>query len=387
MEKLQSTSYNHSRRYCLPYDCRIPDLTSLADRNIIPHLQSLAWQFRTAYLKLLSHKILLPSEISELLGCLFYHTNQLASSPDIFPDGSKIHINPFFEENSDNKDVFVIYDHYMNILRYDYADPSIFVKELVLIVRQQIEDIRKMHVSLHEFTAFIAGMSLMFDGLLERTGCVVNPNPSEKPREYDNIDYAAGPTTQEISPLLRWKGGHQTFALMVLFSADEIEKARISFNMNWEKATEHLYRASIFFRASTAIMWVASQFPSQVYLETVRPSMISTEMPNGFSGDQNRDFEYWRFTKNKFIADIKLHWDSIPACLRAAVMQFRSTYIRDGESHILLASEMIGDSASLSQIEAEKAYHFKHKSAAEILRDITRQRIAEFSFTDKSIQS
>jgi hypothetical protein len=103
------------------------------------------------------------------------------------------------------------------------------------------------------------------------------------PVEYTAPDGRAAPTS--VDPMRRWVLGHQIFAALtqgIIFALQEFEAALPA--LEEPRARDALTLAADLMTASATAFRFTADFPAADYRDVVRPSMISREVGEGFSG-------------------------------------------------------------------------------------------------------
>lgn len=318
-------------------------------------------------------QILTPNEVQRYLSHLykvFYCASDITST---LTQNETIKLNTDFDgrtsEFQNNK--YWNYDKYFNIVRYDHASPTVFIDQLLLVCLNQFHDLIHSQVALSELTIVLKGTCKMFEILCaELDGQTPN---TVTWKLNDTIPSLSMKNPSEYA-LHRWKLGHHFYACFLMFSKAELKKA-ISCDVT--STVQCIENAALLFRSSTAAMWLASIFSAQMYIEVVRPSMMSTDTPGGFTGKHNRDFMNWKSTKDDFLHHFGQHTPISNATI-TALKDFADKYLQDGEQHILLAAAMVGDRCSLRLEDAQINGTTKNnESAVEMLRFLLGKRHRE----------
>jgi len=318
-------------------------------------------------------QILMPSDVHRHLSHLykvFYCASDITLT---LTQNETIELNTDFDGRTSGfqNSKYWNYDKYFNIVRYDHASPMVFIDQLLLVCRNQFHDLIHSQVALSELTIALKGTCKMYELLC-----------SELDGQTPNtVTWRLNDTVQPLSikspgehALHRWKLGHYFYACFLMFSKTELRKAISSEITSTVQCIEN---AALLFRSSTTAMWLASIFSAQMYIEVVRPSMMSTHTPGGFTGKHNRDFMNWKSTKDDFFHHFGQHIPVSTAVL-AALKDFVDKYLQDGEQHILLAAAMVGDKCSLTLEDAQINGTTKNsESAVEMLRFLLGSRHRE----------
>ena len=124
-------------------------------------------------------------------------------------------------------------------------------------------------------------------------------------------------------------------------------------------------------------MWYAADFPRAFYTQHIRPSMVATLAPGGFSGDQNPDHARMSRARRETLIDTfgttPARW---PSPLQEAVRDFHATNVEDNEHHMLIAAAKVGQDMSLAQASWQDQLppHMRSRSAVDVLRRMTNAR-------------
>ena len=362
-----------NRKTVLPIDSGRPNFEEVSSANrlcfILPTLyNSVAPKISSLTIK----RYYSYSQVGEIITSLITDFEIAAVGTEQLSKNMKIVVNDAFTDAPENPhDKFKIYDDYFNTVRYNEAPVEVFADQVILICLQQLYDLAESAAAVSEILYGLKGLMTVIQIIVEELP--IEESISEMPsgqclkNELKEEDERA---------IQRWKVGHAFFALMLLFSKDSLSKLS-----DLDGAVE-LEKATTLFRASTSSMWFASIFSPRMYTEVIRPSMISTQAPGGFSGHQNREYSNWAATKKAGVKWMKEN-KSYDRKMMSAIKRFADIYLQDGEQHILLAAAMVEDKTSLVQDDVIEKYGVKmRKSAVQLLRDIQELRKVEIEFID-----
>lgn len=100
----------------------------------------------------------------------------------------------------------------------------------------------------------------------------------------------AVPSPVQCVAVRRWKLGHQAFHLLLVTMNAQLDQAvRLLRQGEQERTVAVLDDLTRLYRAATALMRYASDFPREEYETLIRPSMMPPWASPGFSGLANRD--------------------------------------------------------------------------------------------------
>jgi hypothetical protein len=372
MKIMDDYYYNfRNHKTVLPIDSKKPWLGGVSSTNPVCSIMTkLNKSVASTVSALTSKQVFSYSDIAELLNSILTDFESAASVTEGLTKDMVLKLNIDFTVNPENTDdKFKIYDDYFDTVRYDEAPVEVFLDQVILICLFQLYDIIESAVAISEITIGVKGIQKVLQIIVDEIPNVVCENSlssgTSLKKEFRGSDEKA---------INRWKVGHAFYALMLIFSRDALLRAVRDSDAN------ELRSAITLFRASTAAMWFASIISPQMYIEVVRPSMISTKAPGGFSGHQNREFSNWAVAKRSIIKWLSER-EELSTNMTDAARRFADNYLQDGEQHILLAAAMVQDRTSLVQDDVTEKYGVKmSKSAVQLLRDIQELRKTEVEF-------
>jgi hypothetical protein len=312
-----------------------------------------------------------------------------------------------------------IYDQYFNVIRVPGMTLAEFLSQVTITGERLVLDLVNAVLEQDEIIVCVQAIALMLEILLEMlpTGAagdrgtaytktnvtgvtpvqgetVYDPDPplgttSATQAEISDAGAEIGVETERLA-FYRWRLGHHFFNLCAIFGQHELKQVcQFLTEQKWQKATESMGRATLFWRATTSAMWYAGNFSAWLYQKLIRPSMVSTRVPNGFSGDQNADYARLKAAKEELKELILTLPTPFPAEAKSfylALQNFVQTYVLDNEHHTLIAAAKVGRDTSLFQKEWQKELPedlLKAKgefSAVKLLREVTELRYREFKF-------
>ena len=288
---------------------------------------------------------------------------------------------------------YIVYDEYFNTIRVPEMTAPQFLCQASATAYEVLGDLPFTMLAREEIEVIFTAIYKMFNCFLPAELDKVPPVPaSYVMQEHNNLQaleylwntLATNIEQRENIAMFRWKVGHHFFNLITTFLTVSTEKAIAAINArDDESAMLHLDRAATFLRAGIACEWYAANFSSDIYAEIVRPSMAMQDVPggDGFSGDQNAEFNRFKVAKELLKGTLRRKRGSLSPQVQHAVRQFVEMYVQDGEHHVLLASAMAGTSPSIAQDEWRKDLPdgTPIQSAVDFLRDMVLARRAEFS--------
>jgi len=293
---------------------------------------------------------------------------------------------------------YSIYDRYFHVIRI--AGPSMLqiLGQVAKTSHMIINDLEYAMLSRDEFTFIINNIKTMFQYIVSNaseqasndivfSGALDRKTDWQQEPEKAWEDNGESPTewTHKVARY-RWITGHHLFNLCSIFCINYLNRAREQFEKGIEvEGNELLRQAGFFLRGTTASMWYAASMPGNIYLKYVRPSMISQESPNGFSGDQNAEYKRLKVSKalleNTLLRLYGAKRTQWPKYVKEAVNEFVEFDTRDCEAHTLIAAAMAGMDTSISQKQWQQNLppDFEHLNAVDLLREITVQRRQSFA--------
>ncbi|GAB5490976.1 MAG: hypothetical protein Phog2KO_11910 [Phototrophicaceae bacterium] len=293
---------------------------------------------------------------------------------------------------------YIVYDEYFNTIRVPEMSASQLLCQCSATAYEVLGDLPFTMLAREEIEVLFMALYKMFNCFLPDKLTNVPPVPaSYVMQEHNNmqaIEYlwdtmATNEAQRENIAMFRWKVGHHLFNMLTFFLTVSTEKAIDAINDADDLlAVKHLDRASTFLRAGIACEWYAANFSSDIYADIVRPSMVMQDVPggDGFSGDQNAEFNRFKTSKEHLKTVLRDKRGSLAPNVELAVRQFVEMYVQDGEHHVLLASAMAGNSPSIAQDEWLKDLPdgMPIQSAVDFLRNMVLARRAEFSQKQKN---
>lgn len=286
-----------------------------------------------------------------------------------------------------------LYDRFFQLFRVQRMTTSQLTAQVTRSCQRVLTDLPCAIVGLDEVTALVEGMGHMLDMLASTSG-------TDGPANDETSAHPDAPAPHEGSltdappewpaglgdrrdwtchvAYYRWLTGHHLFHLATIFCRESLRRAIIALEHDDLAAVEgDLHRAGVFLRTTTAAMWYASAFPRAIYQELIRPAMVSTESPHGFSGTQNADYTRLRTIKahlNERLATRFGHairaWPPEAASLATALTLFHEIDIADAEHH----SHIILSKAGLDSSLAQKKFQGGHDTQRMELNALTEMR-------------
>lgn len=155
----------------------------------------------------------------------------------------------------------------------------------------------------------------------------------------------------ERTAITRWKLGHHAFHLYLVamntLLEDALEAAK---STQWPSLARSLRDFTALLDATTASMKYASDFPSRLYDDLVRPSMMPPFLSPAFSGELNKEHELMldqvkelrRRLKNAASAG-----EEPPEEVAEALSKLRSATVRNRRHHMLVCEKHVEGGVSL----------------------------------------
>lgn len=156
----------------------------------------------------------------------------------------------------------------------------------------------------------------------------------------------------ESLAIMRWRRGHQVFHALLVTLNSVAEESLVAIKKgDTQSLTNNVRYLSVLFNASTATMKYATDFPAEIYEETIRPSMMPPNVKSGLSGSLNKEHTVMRklllelkeSLKNKYGSDHKL-W---PDELAKAWQELEHAKKLNRENHGLVCAKFVDDGVSL----------------------------------------
>lgn len=394
----------------LPADSGMPGSLSQADKNVFQRVSPFCLEVikKSSALEEDMCSVILPvSELSNKLNNL--NESILVVFQELQNEFTAITESASFDTSdqairgvleSESEEVFKgcsIYDKYFNVMRVSNPTTLLILGQVARTAHLILNDLEFAMVSRDQVVFIINNIKLMFQDLVK----TIAPQPSDEIVLSARMNYKVGERLEQggmseendTSPTdwtykvarYRWITGHHLFSLASIFCINFLNKARCEFEKGMEEeGVTMLRQAGLFLRGTTASMWYAASMPGKTYMSYIRPSMISQETPNGFSGDQNT--EYKRLKNSKALLEkslLRLYgakrtgW---PGCIKEAVDEFVEFDTLDCEAHTLIAAAMAGMDNSISQKQWQQNLPpgFERLNAVDLLREITLQRRQSF---------
>lgn len=295
-----------------------------------------------------------------------------------------------------------IYDLYFDVIRVPAMTVSQFAAQATRSCQRIIDDLPYAVLGIDEIHAILQAMTRLFSPFVRPVPGKASVPPPADPmtvsaEHADNEEpyalvwaaSAAGDPdahTRRVA-FYRWLAGHHFFDLCAMACRAALLDAKTALaNDDAAAVGVALDRAATFLRGTTAAMWYAANFPRIIYQHPVRPSMESTEAPDGFSGTMNPDYARMKTAKallkqtltRRYGRDLQ-RW---PVELASAFIRFHETDIADTEHHVLIALSKTGFDSSLAQKkwQANLPAGASRHNALALLRALTDERRQEFEY-------
>lgn len=288
---------------------------------------------------------------------------------------------------------YIVYDEYFNTIRVPTMTAPQLLCQCCATVYEVLGDLPFTMLAREEIEVLFTALYKMFNCFLDDDLESAPPVPAAyviKERdqlaaiEYLWTTLATNESQRKNIAMFRWIVGHHMFNMITTFLTLSVERGIAAIEADDEQAAvRHLDRAGTFLRAGIACEWYAANFSSDIYAEIVRPSMQMQDVPggDGFSGDQNAEFNRFKATKERLKTFLREKNGQLTPMVQQMIRQFVEMYVQDGEHHVLLASAMTGNGPSISQEEWLKDLPdgTPMQSAVDFLRDMVLSRRGEFS--------
>lgn len=290
-----------------------------------------------------------------------------------------------------------IYDSYFGVVRLPAMTLLQLIAQVGATTQAILRDLPYTLLDRTQIVMLIANAGRMLATLGARLtdvsqGTIEQPpvsGPGETARLAYRQGWAENPGGKEPDQAIafyRWKVGHHFFDLCAIFCGDALRRAYEAVTAGDEqKAVEQLALADSLLRGTTAAMWYAGDFPTSLYRDAVRPSMVMPGQASGFSGDQNADYNRMKDAKEKLKEHLcqlyGMNLAGIAPRLRAAFLSFHEADIEDNEHHLIIAAHKVGMDQSLAQKEwqDELPVHVHRQKAVDVLREMAESKRREFA--------
>lgn len=289
------------------------------------------------------------------------------------------------------------YDRYFQVKRVAPMRFATFVGQVAANARNILSDLPYTQLDRAQLAQIIATIGAMFTAIQAKLPPAQQParaasGPSQFP-EVPSAYCAAWQQAKAQSPewtervaFYRWRVGHHFFDLCAIFCADALQAAEYAVDRAAsELAACYLQQAERFLRGSTTAMWYAGDFPTQIYQQIIRPSMVMAGGQGGFSGDQNADYHCLKQAKQQLKTRLGTRYGkdlaAMPSLLHQALLRFHEADIEGDEQHLLIAAHKVGVDQSLAQKawQAELPDLAYKPTALDILREMVERKRREFA--------
>lgn len=152
---------------------------------------------------------------------------------------------------------------------------------------------------------------------------------------------------EERTAITRWKLGHHAFHVYLVAMNTLLEDAlKAAKSADWPPLSRSLRELTILLDATTASMKYASDFPSRLYEDLVRPSMMPPFLSPAFSGELNREHELM-LDQVKELRRCLRAGDGLPEEVTEALSDLRSATARNRRHHMLVCEKHVEGGVSL----------------------------------------
>lgn len=156
---------------------------------------------------------------------------------------------------------------------------------------------------------------------------------------------------EERAAITRWKLGHHAFHLYLVAMNTLLENALMAVkNAEWSSLARALRELTVLLDATTASMKYASDFPSRLYDDLVRPSMMPPFMSPAFSGELNKEHELMLDQVKELRRRLKAAASAgaePPEEVTEALSDLRSATARNRRHHMLVCEKHVEGGVSL----------------------------------------
>ncbi len=151
--------------------------------------------------------------------------------------------------------------------------------------------------------------------------------------------------------ITRWKLGHHAFHLYLVamntLLEDALEAAK---SAEWPSLARSLREFTTLLDATTASMKYASDFPSRLYDELVRPSMMPPFLSPAFSGELNKEHELMLDqvkALRRRLKEAASAGTDLPEEVAEVLSGLRSAIVRNRRHHMLVCEKHVQGGVSL----------------------------------------
>jgi hypothetical protein len=278
---------------------------------------------------------------------------------------------------------YALYDRYFGVRRVHDLGVEPLIGQMGRTILMLVRDLPFAMLGVDELRALLASIERMarmmraalpFEGESVEEGEENGDRPElwwdETPRKERTVAVAG----------YRWTVGHRAFALCCLFCREQLQRAAEAIE-DPPTCASCIREATVFLRGTSACLWYTTDFPARVYEEIIRPSLEAVDMPGGFSGTQNADYNHMRNALNALHDGLMRHYgDAWPTPVAAAMADFVAVDELDIDHHVLVAASKIRLGQSLAQQTFQQAHAAQAgaRSAVEALRELAtfRRRLA-----------
>ncbi|WP_067829597.1 hypothetical protein [Nocardia inohanensis] len=169
-----------------------------------------------------------------------------------------------------------------------------------------------------------------------------------------------------LSPVERWRRGHQLYALTNRSAAQHIRLASGALHAGPGIAATALTRAAADVRAQTAAKSYAAAMSAPRYAAAVRPTMAPPRLAVALSESMNLDHRDYRAAMDELLSNLDLRSGDLSRPVADAFGLLLDADLHDLERHIDLTYRLVGSGAALDDHE--------HGSSVRSLRMLYRKR-------------
>ncbi|MGA5133402.1 hypothetical protein ACPCTO_26725 [Streptomyces olivoreticuli] len=243
------------------------------------------------------------------------------------------------------------YERYFHISR-DAPDLAAWTRGCLELQAAVLDDLPRTGLDEEERAAILTGLLLASHATLTSWTCTA-PAPGETHPgtcAEPSAPMTAVPADGQVDALRRWKLGHQLFHLLLTVMNTTLdETVAAARDYRWPSLVSGMERLRALYEAATAAMTYASDFPSSVYRNEIRPTMEPPFVAPGFSGVFNREHHVMvdrLRTLGRALRNLPPENGTIDA-IRRAEASLRAAQRRNRRNHVKICERCVPEGSSL----------------------------------------
>ncbi|WP_162890432.1 hypothetical protein [Streptomyces olivoreticuli] len=244
------------------------------------------------------------------------------------------------------------YERYFHISR-DAPDLATWTRGCLDLQAAVLDDLPRAGLEEEQRVGIVTGLLLASHATLmswTRTA----PGPGETPpgtvTEQPSAPSTVASAGDQAGALRRWKLGHQLFHLLLTVMNTTLdETVAAARDSQWPSLVSGMERLEALYEAATAAMTYASDFPSSVYRNEIRPTMEPPFVAPGFSGVFNREHQVMAdrlHTLGRALENLSPETGAIDA-IRRAEASLRAAQRRNRRNHVRICERCVPEGGSL----------------------------------------